>query len=373
MASRISDLNDQQAASWLREAWEEALASDLTEKDPQFDNLHRSGLVSIRYALVTQLLGKFAQPFRDALCLQRGQSEGAESAGRWDPRSFCSKVIVPWVQDFDGVLGSSNDPYVSKPLRRSRLDDWDTPLRQKPEWESLVQILETVQSSQSEVIVEETLRRCLRSIARKYQELQVSFPVPRRVSLAQTIEITERFLSEKSGGERPLIVADALMRTIGKAFGLFDEVWRQGVNEADSASGVAGDIICIRNDEEFSQEKVVLVVEVKDRNLTLTELNASIEKARQTNVWALLFVVPRLESSDESDIAIRANQEWVQGMNIYFGQLNELMRMAFSFMDERHRAEFLREIGIGINKLTVQPTLRIVWSNLLSEIGSAPR
>ncbi len=367
-------LKDHEAASWLREEWEQVLSSDLTEEDPQFDDIHRSGLVSVRYALVTQLLGKFAQHSRDALCLQRGQSEGAEFAGRWDPRSFCSKVIVPWVQDFDGVLGSSNDPYVSKPLRRSRLDDWRTPLRQKSEWENLVQILDEVESSKDEAFVEATLRRCLRSIARRYRELQVSFPVPRRVSLAQTIEITERFLSEKSGGERPLIVADALMRTIGRAFGLFDEVLRQGVNEADSASGVAGDIICIRNDEEFSREKeVVLVVEVKDRNLTLTELNASIEKARQTSVWALLFVVQDLESADKSDIEHRANQEWTQGMNVHFGQLNELMRVAFSFTDERFRTEFLREIGIGINKLAVQPTLRIVWSNLLSEIGSAPR
>lgn len=366
-------MKDQEAASWLREAWEQALASDLTEEDPQFDDIHRSGLVSIRYALVTQLLGKFAQPSRDALCLQRGHSDGAESAGRWDPRSFCSKVIVPWVQDFDGVLGSSNDPYVSKPLRRSRLDDWGTPLRQKSEWEKLVQILEEVQTSQDESVIESMLRRCLQSIARRYQELQVSFPVPRRVSLEQSIEITHRFLSKKSGGERPLIVADALMRTIGKAFRLFDEVLRQGVNEADSASGTAGDIICIRNDEELSREEIVLVVEVKDRNLTLTELNASIEKARRNNAPCLLFVIPSLEPADRNEIMVRAHQEWTQGMNIHFGQLNELMRMAFSFTDERYRTEFLREVGIGINKLAVQPTLRIVWSNLLSEIGSAPR
>ena len=369
MNSRTTSLNDQEAASWLREAWELALASDLTEDDPQFDDMHRSGLVSIRYALVTQLLGKFAQPSRDALCLQRGRSEGAESAGRWDPRSFCSKVIVPWVQDSDGVLGSSNDPYVSKPLRRSRLDDWNTPLRQKSEWENLVQILDEVESSEDEAVVEAMLRRCLRSIARRYQQLQVSFPVPRRVSLEQTIEITEKFLSQKSGGERPLIVADALMRTVGKAFGLFDEVLRQGVNEADSVSNAAGDIICVRTDEEFSLEDLVLAVEVKDRSLTLVELNASIEKARANKVPALLFVVPNLDAGDKTAIERRASEEWTLGTNIYFGRLTELMRTAFAFMDESYRREFLHEVGIGINKLAVQPTLRLVWSSLLTDIG----
>jgi len=354
----------------LKDAWQEALSSDLTQEDPDYDIVHRSGLVSIRYALITQLLGKFADPSRDALCLQRGKIQGAKEDGRWDPRSFCSSVIVPWVQAADGVLGTSSDPYVGKPLRRTRLDDWNTPLRQKSEWEHLVGLLTSVQSANQPLTTEAALRRCLRSIARSYRELQVSFPVPQRVSLEQTIEITERFLSERSGGERPLIVADALMRTVGRVFGLFDEVFRQGINEADSASKAAGDIMCLHNNEEFSFEQQVMVVEVKDRKLTLIEVNASIEKVRERRVPALLFVVPGLDPLDEQAIRQRAKEEWALGTNIYFSQLHELMRVAFVFAGERARTQFLQEVGAGINKLTVQPTLRVVWSNLLSQMGT---
>ena len=255
-------MNDQETAAWLRDAWQEALSSDLSEDDSDYDIVHRSGLVAIRYALVTQLLGKWADPSRDALCLQRGTLEGSKEQGRWDPRSFCSAVVVPWVQDADGVLGTSSDPYVGKPLRRTRLDDWNTPLRQKAEWEHLVGLLESVQSANNSSATESALRRCLRSVARRYRELQVTFPVPQRVSLEQTIDITDRFLSERSGGERPLIVADALMRTVGRAFGLFDEVLRQGINEADAASNAAGDIMCLRNDDDISFERQMMVVEV---------------------------------------------------------------------------------------------------------------
>ncbi len=91
----------------MENAWQEALSSDLTQEDPDYDSVHRSGLVSIRYALITQLLGKFADSSRDALCLQRGKIEDAKEEGRWDPRSFCSAVIVPWVQSADGVLGTN--------------------------------------------------------------------------------------------------------------------------------------------------------------------------------------------------------------------------------------------------------------------------
>ncbi len=365
----VRQSNEQDAARWLREAWEEALSSDLKQTDETFDDIHRSGLVSIRYALITQLLGKFVRPSRDALCLQRGEPEGAEAAGRWDPRSFCNKVIVPWIQDSDSVLGTSTDPYVSKPLRRRRLDDWSTPLRQRAEWESLVTILREVQNSESQAFIERTLRRCLRSIARRYQELQISFPVPHRASLQQTIAIADRFLSERSGGERLLIVADALMRTLGKAFGLFDEVLRQGVNEADAASNAAGDIVCLRNDDERSPERVVLAVEVKDRNLTLVELNASIQKARNRCVPVVLFLVSGLEPADKDTMEKRIAEEWSLGTNIHFLSLKDLMRVSLCLVHERSRIEFLREIGAGINKLAVQPTLRLDWSNLLADMG----
>jgi len=354
----------------LENAWQAALSSDLTQEDPDYDSVHRSGLVSIRYALVTQLLGKFADSSRDALCLQRGKIEGAKEEGRWDPRSFCGAVIVPWVQSADGVLGTSSDPYVGKPLRRPRLDDWSAPLRQKSEWEHLVGLLTSVQSANLPSATETALRRCLRSIARSYSELQVSFPVPQRVSLEQTIEITERFLSERGGGERPLIVADALMRTVGRVFGLFDEVLRQGINEADSASKATGDIMCLRNDDDVSFERQVMVVEVKDRKLTLVEVNASIEKVRERRVPALLFIVPGLDPLDEQAIRQRTKEEWALGTNVYFSQLHELIRIAFTFAGERARTEFLQEIGVGINKLAVQPTLRVVWSNLLIQMGS---
>lgn len=366
-------LNDQEISVWLRDAWQEALSSDLSEEDSDYDIIHQSGLVSIRYALVTQLLGKFADPSRDALCLQRGKVEGAKEKGRWDPRSFCSAVVVPWVQDADGVLGTSSDPYVGKPLRRTRLDDWNTPLRQKAEWEHLVGLLESVQSANNSSATESALRRCLRSVARRYRELQVTFPVPQRVSLEQTIDITDRFLSERSGGERPLIVADALMRTVGRAFGLFDEVLRQGINEADAASNAAGDIMCLRNDDDVSFERQVMVVEVKDRNLTLIEVNASIEKVRASRVPVLLFIAPGLATSDEQAIRQRVNDEWTLDTNVYFSQLHEIMRVVFTLAGERTRIEFLQEIGIGINKLAVQPTLRLIWSNLLNQMGTARR
>ena len=56
---------------------------------------------------------------------------GDGSEGAWDARSFAKDVIVPWEIENNHFLGESGDPYVSKPLRRSRLDDQQTKVRDK--------------------------------------------------------------------------------------------------------------------------------------------------------------------------------------------------------------------------------------------------
>ncbi len=73
--------------------WQEALADTSTEIDDDIDELIRCLVVSIRYALLTQLLGKLSDPTRDTLSIQRGEPATAEAAGRWDARSFCQANI----------------------------------------------------------------------------------------------------------------------------------------------------------------------------------------------------------------------------------------------------------------------------------------
>ena len=86
-------LDNSETAEWLDEAWREAVLDTCSEPDPEIDIIQNSGYVSIRYVLVTQLLGKFADGRRDALCLQRGSSKDAAEEGRWDPRGFCSRWL----------------------------------------------------------------------------------------------------------------------------------------------------------------------------------------------------------------------------------------------------------------------------------------
>ena len=240
-------MNDEDLNDWLDSEWEQVLASFESEPDEEVDRFVGSSVVSIRYAIFTQLLGKFADADRDLLCLQRGSQETATADGRWDPRSFCSRVVVPWVRRNHDVLGRSSDPYVNNPLRRPRLDEGMGSLSNRREWKALVAFLSELQSEGSQSAVEATLVRCLKSIARRLSAQSVVYPVPRRIGLGQLCGLLDRYLEVSDGGLRPMIVVTALMRTLGEAFSIFTRVETQGLNEADAASGAPGDVVVFRH------------------------------------------------------------------------------------------------------------------------------
>ena len=345
----------------LQVLWLEALAEAAPRLDDSIDELINCDVVSIRYALLTQLLGKFCDAGRDALSIQRGDAETAEAAGRWDARSFCQSYVVPWVSETGQVLGTSPDPYVNNPLRRPRLDAGQEALRYRSLWDKLSDTLRVVQDQDDPAYTELQLRRCLASLVRKYNALAVQFDVPQRISLEVTANLVAQYLAEPSGGERPQIIVAALMRIIGYKFGLFDRVTRQAINEADAASSRPGDVICSSDGED------VLAVEVKDRALELQDVETVIIKARRSNVTEVLFAntAPRQGSPD---IAERVQREFGLGINIYELEIDTLLRVALAIAGEESRTQFLAMVGEELNERVTQPAHKLAWQQLLLDL-----
>lgn len=359
-------LSNEDCGEWLDRDWLAALDRPV-ETDADLDWIFESNSVSMRYSVLTQLLGKHANRGRDALCLQLGDPNSAAEFGRWDPRSFCAAVVVPWVQRTDNVLGTSQDPYVSKPLRRPRLDDWSVSVRSRADWERIVALLNDVQVRDEPEFTEQVLRRCLASIARHYRKSSIPYAVPTRVSIADTLRVIGAFLEAPSGGERPMIVAASLMRVLGRSLNLFSEVRRQAVNEADAASGAPGDILCLR-ETESGEAELVLAIEVKDREVSLVEVNATIEKARRSQITEVMFATPGRQALDDQEIEQRIADEWALGTNVYEVRLIDIARVALTLVGEAERPALLREIGTEINEHALHPSLRKTWADLLATL-----
>ena len=341
--------------------WSEVLNSPAETPDPSIDQLIRCPVVSIRYALLTQLLGKVVNESRDALSIQRGDVSTADESGRWDARSFCSANVLPWVSESGQVLGTSPDPYVNNPLRRPRLDGGHEPVRSRSLWESLVAELREVQIQDDPTFTASKMRSCLVSLAAMYRELTTEFDVPQCISLEATSKAVADFLSESSGGERPQIVTAALMRTIGDRFGIFDEVVRQGINEADAASASPGDVVC------YNQGNQVLAVEVKDRTIELHDVDVAIGKARRSSITEILFATVAPPSSEES-IESRTEREFALGINVYQISIDSLLWASLSIAGEPSRVQFLTLIGEELNDRVTQPGHKLAWQSLLQSL-----
>ena len=353
-------MTEEELALWLDAKWDEALSSGESEPDEEIDQFVESSVVSIRYAFLTQLLGKMADPTRDLLCLQKGKP-GPESPEGWDPRGFCTRLVVPWVQRNNNVLGTSPDPYVNNPLRRPRLDQDMGPLKNREDWQALNDLLTGLQDAANPTEVEKVILRGLKGIARRLGKQNVDYPVPLRIGLDPLCQILDAYLEISNGGLRPLVVATALMTTLGKAFSLFSTVESQGLNEADTASGVPGDIMCYGEDGQLA-----LAVEVKGHQLTLNELETTITKARSSRVANVLFAAPGLVASQMDDMEVKIAEEFSQGSNIYQTSITALARSSFMLLGEEWRVEFLRAICAELDARTSQPSDRMAFAALLT-------
>lgn len=217
-------MNIEEARRWLDKEWTSAIEDGVAEPDPAIDALANSSVVSIRYALVTQILGKIADPSRSLFALQLAQ--GGE--GAWDARSFSTAVVVPWVSENQQVLGTSAEPYASKPLRRPRLERSMPNVRSKDEWHSLHKLLEELDNSP----IEQTramFRRVLRSLVRRLATQDIRYPVPRRIGMNQLQGALDEFLAVAGGGLRPLAVVVSLLTVAGRAFSLYEGIQSQGI------------------------------------------------------------------------------------------------------------------------------------------------
>ena len=323
-------MDNKQTRSWLDEQWKR-ISHDRPE-DPVVDRLVNSRVVSVRYALPTQILGKIANPSRDILAIQ-----AAGGKNGWDARSFAKNVIVPWVTDNRNILGTSTDPYVGKPLRRERLDS-KAALKNPDLWNELVNFLKPLETAGRQEL-ENALRRCLESIARRGRRQDVQFIFPQRISLERLCEMTEDFFRRPSGGLRPMAVCVSLMEVIGDALDLFDEVASQGINEADAQSDVPADIMC------YKDGVATLVVEVKDRTITMDDCASTMTKARGDNITGVLFATPGIKDGHENAIRAFKGKVWREGRNLYHTDIVSIMRHVFVLLDEKWRIVLIKRIS----------------------------
>jgi hypothetical protein len=318
--------------------------------------------VTYRFCLLIQLLGKLTNPTIDCLRLQKKKGDPGDVTG-WDARSLGRKVVAPFNRKQENVLGTSSDPYVGNPMRIPRMFRGDTSKKNVAGWNALIDVLERVEQKADPGFTEAVFRQVLIEMLRRQQALRFAYPVPPRISLETAIALATAFLGEKSGGDRGQALCAALFDAIGIHFGLYERVQRAAINASDRATGQAADLECID-----PSGKVVLAVEVKERSLTLTDLEGTLHKCRQLDVKDIFFTTNGVKTEDRTSIDDRISSAFASGQNVYVFHFLDFARSILAIGGEPIRHTFLSRIGENLDNWNIQPRHRQAWKALLEGV-----
>jgi len=316
---------------------------------------------SYRYVLPTQLAAKLADASLDCRCLQAARG----GKGAFDARTVAHEVVVAFDQFNNSVLGGSPEPYVNNPLRVPEVSArFAGQQKNKKDWAALCEVLGAVQERGSADFTRTVLRQALMEVYRRLAQVHVVYPAPKRVSLDAAVGILRGFLAAASGGDRLLAVSSALSAVLGRRFGLYAEVRRGNITAADASTGLSADLECVSQAGE-----TVLVVEVKDRDVTITHVRSKMADIREKQVSEIFFVAQQgIAASDRQAVLEHVAREFVGGHNVYITDVLTLAATALSLLGEPGRREFVREVGCQLDVYRSDIVHRRAWSDLLGSL-----
>ncbi len=335
----------------------EPLGNDFKEIKSLIVDCLTSNIKTYHYVLPTQILSKCVNPDVDSHSLQAAY----EQKGAFDARTIAHGAIVPFDKANYNVLGGSPEPYVNNPLRCPAIADaYRSQQKNKPDWDKLISVLDFIETKNDKKITKAVFDQVLFEIHKLLADVRVIYPTPNRISLNQTIQIISQFTANKSGGDRIESICTALFRTIGKQFDLFDDVKREKVNAADISSGMVADIEC------WLKSNIVLLIEVKDRSLTLTHLDSKLDIARSRKISEILFLAEQgIKKAEQEKAERRIRDEFISGQNIYISNFIDFSTGILILLGEKGRVQFLSQIGEEMDRTNSAIVHRRAWANLL--------
>lgn len=348
------------SASLEAEEFHDPLLPDHAQLQECIVTCLKSQTKSYHYVLPTQILAKCVEPSFDCRALQASY----DGPGAFDARTIAHQVVVPFDQVNHRVLGGSPEPYVNNPLRcPGVIARYRGQQKNKADWDKLGVVLNAVEQANSTEFAERVFDQVLTEVYRLLSGVHVLYPTPKRVSFAETTRIVSEFIAAKSGGDRPEAVCTALFRAIASEFKLFDEVRRQKVNAADITSGMGADIECRLAGE------IVLLVEVKDYSLTLTQLDAKLDAARIQKISELLFLAEQgVVGIERQEVEERIKSEFATGQNVYVSNFIDFSAGILVLLGEKGRVCFLSLVGDELDRVGSSITHRRAWAQLLKSL-----
>ena len=350
----------------LETAFETAESSLLTDQSVGAPTQHVADAIDIVFSSNTQafrevLLGCLLARIQDkAINIRRPYVSQGDDA--YNGRTLDERVVNPILQK--KRIPSSRGPFLSV-FRRSVEFSLSTRdgVRDKSAYDAFLATIEFIENTEKDA----ALREALNFVAFRFIELREAAIVPltriQRMSLEQISDLTSRLLAVPSGGRLPVYGVVATFHAIDRHFNLGWDIRWQGINVADSASGVGGDIVIT------SDNSVLLAAEVTerliDRNRVVETFNS---KIGPHGIEDYLFFVHSDTQPPEAVQQVR--QYFAQGHEINFVAIASWVVSVLATIGSRGRSHFIDKFLELLELPDTPVAVKVAWNENIDRIVS---
>ncbi len=182
-----------------------------------------------------------------------------------------------------------------------------------------------------------------------------------RIALEQYDTLVTGLLDTPSGGRFPVLLVVATLQALTDFLEADWEIECQGINVADTAAGVGGDIT-VKKDQ-----RIVLAVEVTERPVDRSRIVATFnEKIAPHGIEDYLFFVKRTNLDEKA--MVQARQYFVQGHEVNFLEIGPWIRMVLAAIGTRGRDLFNRKQIELLDDPEVPRAMKVAWNDRIAAL-----
>lgn len=284
--------------------------------------------------------------------------------GAFNGRTLDERVLNPFLQQ--NRIPSSRAPYLSAFRRSVRFDESTRQgLRDQVGYDALLQLIAFMESEESDDALLSLLRSVLFSFLQLRENALVSLARPHRLSLEQYERLISSLLRVPSGGRVPVLLVVATFQAFSGRFHLNWDIAFQGINVADSASGVSGDITVRDSDNE-----VLLTIEVTERPIDRSRVEATFNTKIVQNALTDYIFLTKLTAVSEDAVQV-ARQCFAQGHEVNFLDIQTWLLTILASIGGAGRGIFTSRFVELLDQLDVPRSIKVAWNQQVSALLSA--
>lgn len=330
----------------------------------------RPKLASIDPKSIELLFTSKTQAFREALvgcCLARitdsridvrkpymNQGDDAYNA-----RTLDEVVVNPFWHERE--IPASRSPFLSAFRRNiAFVPETAKGLRDKAGYAAFLELVQYLRKSDDKN-ARELLRALLFSFVALRDKSTIRLSRIRRLDADQYKKLIGALLQVPSGGLLPVVLVVAAFTALKESFNLPWDIEWQGINVADSAKGVGGDITIKREGDTF------LAIEVTERPVDKSRVRSTfLTKISRNRIDDYLFFHSTAEPTEEAREIARSY--FAQGHEITFVEIANWIVSILAALGPAGRSVFTDTMVDLLEKTEVPSNIKVAWNTIVQKL-----